>query len=100
MLAEQVSSILSKRKTLHPNDPTVEQYWQELTVLLSKDENATIALLDQSTADDISWLSEVFEDVSEQLQSKSFIHCIEKLSSKFPELELDEFIEEAKSFLE
>ena len=49
--------------------------------------------------ENINWISEIFEDISEQLQSDRFIECIEQLSIKFPELDLEQDILYAKEVM-
>ena len=49
--------------------------------------------------ENIDWISEVFEDISEQLQSSRFIECIEQLANKYPDLNLEQDILYAKEAL-
>ena len=37
------------------------------------------------TADDFSWLSEIFDEIVEKTKSKEFIDCIKETAKKFPE---------------
>ena len=37
------------------------------------------------TADDFSWLSEIFDEIVEKTKSKDFIDCIKETAKKFPE---------------
>ena len=99
MIKLEVSNIIAERKKLHVNDPSVENYWNKLTDVLIRDENTTIQFLDNSDSDTVMWISEVFEDVSEQLNSMEFIKCLEGLNNKYPKLNLEPFINEAKNFL-
>lgn len=64
-----------------------------------KNEDNTIHYLENSCKDDIYWISEVFEDVSENLQSEFFIQCLRKLDNKFPELEMTSDIDIAKDYI-
>ncbi len=49
--------------------------------------------------EDVYLISEVFEDVSEKLQSKRFIECLRKLDEKFPDLNLTYHIDVAESYI-
>ena len=45
----------------------------------------TIDFLDNDcTADQFSWMSEVFDDISEKLQSWEFIDALERTADRFP----------------
>ena len=99
MLREKVESILNKRKKLHPNDPGVEMYWTELANLLGSDERKTISFLRACSEEDIGWISEVFEDISERLNSSLFIECLKELNKKYPDLELEGFMDDAQEYL-
>jgi hypothetical protein len=99
MIKLEVSNIIAERRKLHVNDPSVENYWDKLTDILIRDENTTIQFLDNSDSDTIMWISEVFEDVSEQLNSMEFIKCLEGLNNKYPKLNLESFVNGARNFL-
>ena len=49
--------------------------------------------------ENVDWISEIFEDISEQLQSSRFIECIEQLAIKYPDLNLEQDILYAKEVL-
>lgn len=100
MLTKIANQIINKRAKLHPNDPAVERYWKQLTELLSEDLENTISLLDNCDEETAGWLSEVFEDVSYNLQSVEYINCLKRLAQKYPELNLDFIIDEAVDFME
>ena len=46
--------------------------------------------------ENLYWISEIFEDISEYFNSDKFIDCIEKLAVKYPELDLEYDIKFAK----
>jgi len=99
-MREKFDEIIKNRKKLHPNDPAVELYWDKLTSLLSADEDETTSFLINCTEDDISWVSEVMEDIIEKNPSKKIISCYDDLNVKFPNLDLGEIIELSKEFLD
>ena len=62
--------------------------FQDNQLICLKDINETVAYLENCSEEDIYFISEVFEDVSEQLQSKEYIECLRKLDDKFPNLDM------------
>lgn len=85
---------------MHPDDPCVVDKWNELTQIFIQNEESTIAYLNSCCKENIDWISEIFEDISEQLQSSRFIECIEKLAIKYLDLNLEQDILYAKEALE
>ena len=54
--------------------------------LLSRNLQETIDFLDNDcTADQLSWMSEVFEEISAKLQSWDFIDALNRCADKYPE---------------
>lgn len=101
MLYEQIKEILSRREILHTEDDYgIQKCWEELIEILSKDEDSTIECLYLCTSDEVNWLSEVFEDISYNLQSRRYIECLKKLDIKYPELNLTKCIATAADYLE
>ncbi|CAM4200765.1 hypothetical protein [Listeria booriae] len=99
-LKKQMELILEKRKSLNINDDFgIEKSWNEMTELLSQNEMETINYLEESTEKDLYYISEIFEDVSERLQSEQFINCLRKLDKKFPELDMTQDIDIAESYI-
>lgn len=96
----EIQKIIEERKKMHPDDPRVVEKWNELTQIFIQNEESTIAYLNSCCKDNIEWISEIFEDISEQLQSSRFIDCIEKLAIKYPDLNLKQDILYAKEVLE
>ncbi len=96
----EIEKIIEKRKRMHPDDPRIVEKWEELTQIFIQNEESTIAYLNSCCKENIDWISEVFEDISEQLQSPGFIECIEQLSIKYPDLNLEQDILYAKKALE
>lgn len=58
-----------------------------------------IFYLENCSEEDIYFISEVFEDVSEQLQSKEYIECLRKLDDKFPNLDMTKDIDLAEEYI-
>jgi len=97
---KEVEKIIKERIEMHPDDPRIMEKWNELTQIFVQDEEDTILYLNNCEMENINWISEIFEDISEQLQSDRFIECIDKLSIKFPELDLEQDILYAKEVME
>lgn len=69
---------LAHRLTLDVNDDYgIEESWKELTKILSESVNDTIRFFsDECSDEELFWLSEVFSDVSEIVQSKQFVQTL------------------------
>lgn len=92
----KVKKIIDERIKMHPDDPRIVDNWKELTNIFTANESETIEYLNNCSEYIIEWVSEVFEDISEVLQSEKFIECIEVLKSKFKNLDLEQDILYAK----
>lgn len=93
--------ILNKRKKLNLNDDYgIQSSWDEIVQVLGENEGNTLKYLENCSAEDLYWISEVFEDLAEIIQSKELINCLRKLDEKFPELEMTNDIDIAESFIE
>ena len=58
------------------DDMAIQKCWQDITDILSENEENTITYLNNCSKDELYWISEVFEDISENLQSRDFIKCL------------------------
>ena len=76
MFEEKVRIVLGLRALLDDNDPRIEQKWEELIALLSESENLTLNFLQICTKKGLLLLSEVFEEVAYNLQSKKYIEIL------------------------
>ena len=64
----------------------IEQCWEKEIEILSEDMASTIDfLLNECTADEYSWISEIIDDVAARTQSRAFVACYRSLMKKFPE---------------
>lgn len=87
MLKQQIVPILEERSTISDEwDYGIEQCNQKLITLLTENISDTIAFLENDcTADQFSWISEVFDEIAEKTQSQAFIETLKKVASKYPE---------------
>ena len=93
-----VKNIINKRVKLHEEDYyRIEECRNELIEILSKDELLTIEILNQLDDEEISYVSEVFEEIADNLNSVNYIDCLEKIYIKYPHLLLKYAIEAAKN---
>lgn len=97
----RMKDILNHRENLHFNDAYgIQKSWNQIIEVLTENEKKTIRYLENCNKKDLYWISEVFEDIAEKLQSKKLISCLRELDKKFPELEMTNDIDIAESFTE
>lgn len=83
----------------------VEICWKDMTDVFSADIEASIRFLNEEcSADEFSWLSEVFDRIAEQTHSMRFIETLRNLAQKYPyetqKYNIRSFIDEAQSIVE
>lgn len=99
-MKERIEKVIEQRKKLNMNDDMgIQKCWKDITDILSENEEDTIAYLDNCDKDELYWISEVFEDISENLQSQEFIECLRRLDVKFPELDMTKDIDLAEEYI-
>ena len=86
-LKEKFREILEQRIALHVNDGYGAAKLNEIeAAALTENIEETIEFLDnECTADEFSWISEVFEGIAEKSQSQAFIDCLYRVAAKYPE---------------
>ena len=105
MITNEIRAVISKRVSTDDEwDYGVKQCWEEEIAILSRNIDDTINFLESDcTADEFSWLSEVFDDVAEKTQSRTFVNCLYKVAKKFPdeckEYHIDRVLEFAEGAL-
>ena len=95
---ERLQTLAAERKQLDSicvNHPDIYACWEKIIDLLSRDLDLTCDLLRSCETTEIYWIREVFDDVSERLQSWKFIECIEQLQQQFPSVNMTIDIEYA-----
>lgn len=108
-IKEKMKTIISERERISIEtqdewDYGIEQCRKKEIEILSNDITDTISyLLNECSANEFSWISEVFDEVAEKTQSSEFINTLYKLVLKFPEetkkYNLISCVESAKSLL-
>ena len=88
----EINNLITERQTFHPNDEyRIYSYWGKISNMLITDETKTIKLLNESDKETIEWLSEIFEEISDKLNTEKILNTLNKLNSKFPDLKLNNF---------
>lgn len=85
----------------YENDPIV----QKIIYRLCENIDETIAFLDtECSGNQLVWLSEIFDELAEESQSKALVDAFERTAQKYPieskEFNLSYFLESARTFLE
>lgn len=100
MIKVLMDEIIIERKKKHMEDDYgIQECWNKMIDILSQDVYETIAYLKSCSEEQLYYVSEVFEDVSEKLQSKEYIICLRKLDEKFPDLHMTEDIDIAEDMI-
>jgi len=68
-LRKTVRTLVLEKDELHPNDPSIQQYWGKLSEILTLDVDTTIEVLDGCTQDEIEFL---FEDIFQSFSFRVF----------------------------
>lgn len=64
----------------------IEKCWEQEIDILSEDIPSTIEFLkNECTAEEYSWISEVFENIVEANPNKELLQCYKALMDKYPE---------------
>lgn len=101
MLLDKIRNILEKRASLNNEDDyNIEQCREQVIELLSDNQELTIMILNQLTDKEILFVSEVFEEIPYNLQSKEYIDCLRKLKLAYPYLNLEDSIKIAEDFMD
>ena len=69
-----------------PDYENISQTIKPEIALFTRSLHETVQFLDnECTADQLSWMSEVFEEISAKLQSWEFIDALKRAADRFPE---------------
>lgn len=100
MIKENMRKIIEERKKIHiEDDYGIQECWLKMIDALSENEQQTVIYLENCTKEELYYVSEIFEDISERLQSKIFIECLRKLDKKFPEMKMTKDIDLAETYI-
>jgi len=100
MKKDIMDKIISDRKGKNiEDDYGIQKCWDEMIEALSQDIYETIEYLENCSEDELSFISEIFEDVSEKLKSQEYIACLRKIDMKFPNLNMTKDIDLAEDYI-
>ncbi|MDD6700775.1 hypothetical protein [Mogibacterium kristiansenii] len=64
----------------------IEKCWSQEIEMLSEDVDATISFLqNECTAEELSWISEIIDNLAERTRSRELLQAYKNLTDKFPE---------------
>lgn len=99
-IKKEMSSVLEDRISKHIEDDLgIQTCWDRMIQTLSQDENETIVYLQACSKKELYWISEVFEEISEKLNSHQFIKCLRDLDKKYPDLNMTKDIDLAEEYV-
>lgn len=77
MIEQKLKAIVEREKSLHINDPAIEECWKEQTAIMLDDMVATKDFIAKRCSDEmLYWISAVFDDIAAETQDKEFISII------------------------
>lgn len=88
ILTQQLSELVDKIESRHPNDPSVTDWIHEMIELMLKDEKETIDFLNKCSNDHaqiIYWASPLFDDIACEFHSSEMVYAMLALIPKYPE---------------
>ena len=86
MQFSEFSEIIKRRANIDDEwYDEVEKCHKKMVEIFSSNIAKTILFLDVCTADEFSWLSEVFDEIAQKTKSKNFIDALRKTAAKYPE---------------
>jgi hypothetical protein len=88
ILTQQLSKLVDKIESRHPNDPSVTDWIHEMIELMLKDEKETIDFFNRCSHDHariIYWSSPCFDDIACEFYSSEMAHAMLALIPKYPE---------------
>ncbi|MBE9579510.1 MULTISPECIES: hypothetical protein [Moraxella] len=87
-IQNDINLLIAKKKALMLNDPIIYEIWYEMIKILTKNKELTFAYLKMISQEEVYWISEIFEDLSEEFQDESFISLLNELQDKYPSIDL------------
>lgn len=86
---EKLRELLKERENLHPlDDIGLDKVWDKMLYYCGNDESKIVSFLASLNLNDLEWMSEIFEELSEKLnKSKTFKKSLEEITSKYPDVD-------------
>ncbi|MBQ5735494.1 MAG: hypothetical protein IIV51_08975 [Lachnospiraceae bacterium] len=106
MITEKLRKAIANRAATDDEwDYGVQQSWKEILSIISESLDDIVDFVENDcTADEFSWLSEIYNEIIDVFPSKRIITALRKTASKYPDevkkFNLDYCIDEAEGHLE
>ena len=79
MNVDKVKELILERSKMNPqNDILAGQNQEQLFEIFKVNLNECIEFLDSCSAEELYWISELFDDLSEHFKSQELIECMER----------------------
>lgn len=87
MIGDELRAVFKQRENTSDEwEYGVDLCWNKEIEILTRNLDDTINYLDnECTADEFSWISEVFDELVEATQSRELIACFYRLVDKYPD---------------
>ena len=83
MNVDKVKELILERSKMDPqNDILAGQNQEQLFGIFKVNLNECIEFLDSCSAEELYWISEIFDDLSEYFQSSDLIECMERNAAR------------------
>lgn len=105
MITNELRKGIAQRATVDDEwDYGIQQSWKNILNIISGNANDFIDFIENDcTADEFSWLSEIFDDIIDIIPSPRLIEALHKTAEKYPEevqkYNLEACIDEAEGHL-
>lgn len=105
MITEKIRKAIAQRATVNDEwDYGVQQSQKAILSIISESPDDTIHFIEnECTADELSWLSEIYDEMIDIFPSQRLIEALRKAADKYPEevkkYNLDTCIDEAEGHL-
>lgn len=93
---KKIFKLIEWRKGLDCINGMENYYWEGLMEILAQNEADTIKFLAECSGEQIYWISEVFEDISNKFQSKGFVDFLKELQKSHPNIDIKQDIQTAE----
>lgn len=106
MITDKLRKAIANRAATDDEwDYGVQQSWKEILSIISESLDDTVSFIENDcTADEFSWLSEIYDEIIDVFPSKRIITALRKTASKYPDevekYNLNYCIDEADGHLE
>ena len=98
---KKIFELVEWRKILKCTNGILKNYyWKPLVELLTKNEEDTTKFLGECSEEQIYWISEVFDEISDKFQSKEFVEFLKRLQVLYSNIDIELDVQAAEYRLE